>query len=129
MTFKSLSPNEELQELLDITVGHLRQQNKKALDKTLRCVFHTKEGLKCAIGAHIPDDMYNPRMEFCNIYELVEDSPILETLLAFKTKENMHFMMKLQRIHDRYSVDEWETQFNIFASEYNLKLRPKEMDE
>lgn len=57
------------QDIFDRALAHLRTQRQPALnhyqdhDESPRCLYRTPEGLKCAIGALIPDENYNPDLE------------------------------------------------------------------
>lgn len=97
----------------DDTIKMLRVQGKQAKKKTqLSCSYRLKEGgrvLKCAIGMHIPDDMYDPRMETKSAHTLCTNYPQFLDYLVEKYKEGgdkaykndvKWFLNELQSIHD-----------------------------
>lgn len=55
------------QEIFDTVTRHLAKQGRRAVVKTeygdLRCVYRAPDGSKCAAGALLPDDSYDPEME------------------------------------------------------------------
>lgn len=51
------------QEFFDSTVTHLRRQGKPAVTKYGKCKYRAAGGLKCAIGFHIPNELYSRTME------------------------------------------------------------------
>lgn len=50
------------QEIYDTVCAHLAQQKRRAFENG-SCRYRTSDGLKCAIGCLIPDDLYDPRMD------------------------------------------------------------------
>lgn len=51
------------QEAFDSTVRHLKAQGCAATNDAGTCVYRSPTGLKCAMGFHIPDELYNPEFE------------------------------------------------------------------
>jgi hypothetical protein len=51
------------QEILDTVVKHMMTQRRQATREGGACVYRTAQGLKCNVGALIPDDEYDPQMD------------------------------------------------------------------
>jgi len=82
------------QEAFEIATKHMFAQGKRAAAADT-CLYRTDTGLKCAIGALIPDDQYDESFESTNVEDLVtiKDIPALSGL-------DVEFLKLLQRIHD-----------------------------
>lgn len=90
-----------LQAFYDKTIAHLVQQGKQAtvlsaLDGRPICVYRTKDCAMCAIGVHIPEDVYTPKMENRGVISLLMDFPELRAYIP-----NEDLAVELQRLHDR----------------------------
>lgn len=90
------------QELFDIVARHLMKQGKRAgsyvprsdgMDKFV-CMYRSADDYKCAAGAILPDEKYNPLLEGESVRG-VHCRPIFRTLV-----ENVEFLAELQLIHD-----------------------------
>lgn len=110
--------NKQLQKTFDKVAAHLLTQNQKAITVDGRCKYRTDDGLKCAVGCLIPDDVYGP---------LLEDKSILYLLTAYPELKDIPeingfamFLTELQHIHDNYRVEEWYSQLKSLAEEYEL---------
>ena len=107
------------QQAFDIMVQHLRQQGRPSRDEVDGCQYRGPDGLKCAVGALIPDELYNERMESKNIYSLIKDGkfPALTELFA---GINIHVLSDLQDTHDFNEPARWEQLFKECAEEFGL---------
>ena len=47
----------------DAVVAHLYKQGRPAKDELGTCFYRSPEGLSCAVGCRIPDEMYRKSME------------------------------------------------------------------
>ena len=121
------------QETFDMVVNHLRQQNSKSVELdekgTIKtqwdgannnpiCLYRSKDGKKCAAGAAITDEEYNPGMEGKNIGAVISLFN-LERLKAYE-----YLLLDLQRVHDAREVGEWETGFKGVAEKHSLTYIP-----
>lgn len=71
-------------------------------------MYKTPEGKKCAIGLHIPDDLYDPSMENQVVEKLLFNFPSLSVYLSSKYGEiqisDISFIGQVQvTIHDSRS--------------------------
>jgi len=92
------------QEIFDRVAKHLLQQNCVAVT-SFGCAYRGYKNTKCAIGALIPDDIYDPDMEGNDIISLLNKYPSIKNLFEGVDKT---FLDKLQQCHDsivRLNVD------------------------
>lgn len=113
------------QEMFDQAVGGLIKQGRRAHNKYGDCKYRTDDGLKCAFGMLIPDEIYNPKMEGWSVTSWMEDggSTAYDFTKHF-SEQNLDFGEKLQEIHDSriYTWDEMLDTYKKFAIEQDLKL-------
>lgn len=60
------------QEIFDAVCDHLAKQKKRAAREHGGCYYRTPDGLKCAVGCLIPDELYDRRMD--SFYDDDEDN-------------------------------------------------------
>lgn len=121
------------QEAFDIAAKHLLAQGKKSYvkddngfgtaDGIPSCAYRGEDGLKCAIGALIPDDQYSYKMENMSVSILLQQDycpPILKS--KDLTKD---FLQGLQDAHDDAhgdgDVEEFRRNLLLFAELWDLK--------
>jgi hypothetical protein len=110
------------QEAFNLMVDHLRkqQQRSQGLNDTT-CMYRGPDGLKCAVGALIPDELYIEDMEGSAITRILIDYrdryPALSTL--FKDIDPL-FLAEMQDIHDFNPIDQWERRFKGCAEDNDL---------
>jgi hypothetical protein len=89
------------QELFEKTARHLFAQGKRWVGpsahstKTI-CRYRTDDGLSCAVGCHIPDDVYTSAMEGRNAGDLIEN---FRNNVGF-LRPHTNLLTELQSIHD-----------------------------
>lgn len=90
------------QEAFDTMVTHLFTQKVHARDLiTGACVYRADTGLKCAVGALIPDDEYDEdEFEGSPISNIIYNIPSLVHL-------NVDMLTRVQCIHDEYAPSDW----------------------
>lgn len=116
-----------LQEIFDRVVRHARKQGCKSLGMWKpghpgACAYRGDGGTKCFMGALIPDEVYDPRIEGCSvpssrglINRILRDSGV-------DVITHAEPLAHLQKIHDRYAVKDWESAFQFFSQKYDLSL-------
>jgi len=107
-----------LQEVFDKVVQHARTQGKQAITSRGQCRYRTPDGLKCFIGALIPDEVYGPDMERMRVCALMEIDPDISRMFE---GINPYQLDQLQRIHDEQSPDRWEGYLQSYAIRWGLK--------
>ncbi len=107
------------QEVFDTVVNHLRQQGQQCVsdDDEIGCAYRGPNGMKCAVGALIPDELYDEAFEGKNVYQdeiglVLRDLGIERGLAA-----------ELQNIHDR-DQSRWEERWEALADERGLRYTP-----
>jgi hypothetical protein len=90
----------EPQEILDTVARHLFRQGRRAVepvDSFASCRYRTPSGDKCAVGALIPDEMYDPTFENVRVSVLIRHRGCdLPDWFA----ENAVLLAELQGVHD-----------------------------
>lgn len=127
------------QEYFDIVATHLLTQKKKSLvEGDSNCAYRGANGLKCAIGALIPDNSYSESMEKKDIRTLVLYGverlnnflsvghkecglKILNLFKIQKVGKNVAFLAQLQQVHDSYYPEAWKRELATIAMSYKLK--------
>ncbi len=94
------------QEIFDTVVTHLFQQGRQSSVKGM-CLYRSESGLKCAVGALIPDDAYDPKMDDFDDSEFGDtgissliSSGLLPSDLQKTFEDNITLLRDLQDAHD-----------------------------
>jgi len=108
------------QSAFDTMVNHLLKQGEKsrAYDRST-CLYRNPDGLKCAIGAILPDDLYVSSMENKLAQSLMHDYPTIGQLWE---NLSINLLAKMQYIHDNRAVSEWYDEFKAIADDFNLSM-------
>ena len=97
------------QEIFNLVVEHLFKQGRPAYDGVQGCMYRTHDGLRCAVGVLIPDDLYDKAFESNQSNFVIQK--LLDADLA-DWREHEDLLMRLQSIHDHCSRTEKGT-FNL----------------
>ena len=106
------------QEVFDKVATHLLTQNRKSINEEETgnaCKYRGPNGLKCAAGILIPDDIYNSSMENVIIGAVLRKTPKLAPLMPFTNLLN-----NLQEIHEWEEVQNWKTELQKLAVSHKL---------
>jgi hypothetical protein len=114
------------QEIFDTVATHLFTQGKRAMvrdedsdDSTDFCAYRTADGLKCAVGVLLPDELYVPAMENNSVYSLCRTFHLPSWF-----HENSGLLGRLQEAHDRpaswYSSGSMRGYLGDVAREFSL---------
>lgn len=108
------------QKTFNIAARHLLRQNKKAL-KVIRgertCLYRGPNGLRCPVGALIPNKLYRPDMECQGVYDL-----LIRNTLTLLGHTNLDLCSDLQCIHDEYHPNQWRNKLKHIADKYDLEM-------
>lgn len=113
-----MNKNNETWDAFQKVKNHLLTQNKKSMDESgSLCRYRGVNGLKCAIGCLIPDEVYYSNLEGCSFLNIIKQKEIKPFLnhLNIELMHNGKFFTlgrKLQYIHDRIDVEFWEWELN-----------------
>jgi hypothetical protein len=97
-------------------------------------MYRSPKGLKCAVGACIPDNLYTPLIDSDKLsstsisaifIQYKNDSRLGGIINHLQIKDydeqkTISFWSQLQIMHDEYSVRNWPKQLMIIAEDYNL---------
>jgi len=96
------------QEAFDIAAKHLLTQNKQsARPIDGRCLYRGPNGLMCAVGALIPDELYEARFEVYTADELTTPFAQKREIAKYFKGVDPGLLSHLQNIHDRFKPEEW----------------------
>lgn len=105
------------QEIFDTVVTFLVKQGKRAVE--LGCMYRTEDGLKCAVGCLIPDELYKDEMEKPGVVSLLNSFPELDFL-----KPHVDLLVSLQSAHDNgdnwASIEAFKRRFSNTANSFQL---------
>ena len=107
-----------LQEVFDVVATHLLTQNKKSQDSHGQCLYKGPNGLHCAVGVLIPDELYCSYIEGGGISEAI--SYALSAGIVSPNREYRPYIKllhDLQSIHDEYSHETWATELQRTAAD------------
>ena len=122
---------------------HLRKQGAKCVagpDES--CAYRGTNGMQCAIGALIPDELYDQYLEGMGAECFIDPScldktsstnqrrfPVIEKIRPLFAKNIPEgFLSGLQQIHDYHDVARWERSLTEFADKHGLKVLPLEKE-
>ena len=108
------------QTAFDTVVKNLLKQNERSIQPDSNyCAYRGKNGLKCAIGWLIPDELYEERME--NYIYLFYGGGFPK-LKPFFDQVDILLLRALQDIHDRDEPKNWKEKFLKLAERYDLDI-------
>lgn len=90
------------QEIFDKVAKHLLTQNAQSMG-IMGCAYRGDNGLQCAVGCLIPDELYRPEFEGKTAHFLGRG--LQDTLWGL---ENQGLVEALQHVHDRRPVSAWK---------------------
>ena len=104
------------QEVFDVVATHLMTQKQQCVTESWSCRYRHTNGLKCAIGALIPDELYNFNLEERNVDSIISDDGF-----NFYPDQDTVFLTKLQSVHDTYTKPtKWFTELDRLAQSFGL---------
>ena len=137
--------SDNLQWIFDKVAAHLLIQKEKSEDFSRidqygkpECRYRNADGLKCAVGCLIPDELYTSIIEGAGVHVLwyYKQNPdlliehkqesvkallkILEDQLGELTERNVNLLTRLQGIHDEMKESEWRNELKWVAFDYEL---------
>ena len=84
------------QTAFDRVYQHLVDQGRQAYVRHVGCKYRTENGLKCAIGALIPDELYSPKLEGGTLRDIIRFPEIKELFSGV----DIDLLGQLQITHD-----------------------------
>lgn len=94
-----------LDEIQQEVIKRLKEQGCRGTESDGEgCHYRTSNGMKCAVGVLIPDDLYNPNMEGYQVSTLFAEHTELHSLFAPEIlEEAINLLEHLQALHDYQS--------------------------
>lgn len=129
------------QKLFDLVSEKLIAQGRGSFtivdSNRVSCAYRNTDGLKCAIGHLIPDELYDPKMENGTAFSVLNNFPKLKNYIfsEFKSDAFLHntiqeieFLDDLQLVHDSscsvdtpiWDMTEFKKSLTTFANKYSL---------
>ena len=102
------------QEAMDIVAEHLLRQGCKALGAH-GCFYRIGE-LKCAVGALIPDELYQDRFENMTLANIMRALPQIFGGIS------IWFLGELQHVHDGSAPVRWPLNLRNVCTEHSLHV-------
>jgi hypothetical protein len=107
------------QEFFDKVATHLLTQRKKSLTRISPggngCAYRGDDGLSCAIGCVIPDEVYKNGMEGYDVIMLMDKYP---EVLQYIPDESL--ARALQMVHDEAPVSSWKEKLRKVVKYHGL---------
>jgi len=122
-TTKAVPPLRSAQEEFDAVCEHLVKQGQRAYDEEMgACLYRAPNGLQCAVGCRIPDEVYHPDMEEKGVDNLLT---YFKDVLPPEIKEYQYMFESLQHVHDTSTnwkdIDTLKGKLRYVAGVYDLK--------
>lgn len=95
---------------------HLLTQKKRCANSE-NCLYHSKNGLKCAAGCLIPDEQYD------DIKDKEGKSWIHLVFHKLVSSSHMNLIESLQYIHDDHPPEEWKDSLCRLATKFGLNTK------
>ena len=116
------------QEVFDIVVNHLVTQRRPAYTDLSGCMYRAPDGLRCAVGALIPDNLYDPEFEGSTADSVIQN--LFNEDLA-DWREHKGLLLALQEVHDEcfvisrgtFSIRDLRNRLLDVAKEFSLEYR------
>lgn len=117
------------QEVFDKVAIHLLTQGQKSailskeeggLDS---CLYHSADGLKCAVGCLIPDNLYIEDMEGRLIQDLFVQFPSIMEEIGLDKETHLGLLTSLQNIHDTCHELTWYVGLTQTAPAFDLNTK------
>jgi hypothetical protein len=117
-----------LQEIFDVASIHLLNQGERSIEKEMlhryqeSCAYRGMDGLQCAVGALIPDELYDENMEGQNAQEGIMLPAYGYAYDETPDQSKLDLLDTLQDIHDAYCPSQWHKMLRGVALESNLSF-------
>lgn len=100
---------------------HLLEQGEPAVTESGHYLYHSKDGLKCAVGCLISEDDYERSFERFKEEHLIDHvgAKKLEKILNVKlTSETTDMLNDLQSVHDNVQPKNWKRSLTRIEKRY-----------
>lgn len=113
------------QEVFNKVAEHLLTQAQRSISLDKFCLYRGPNGLMCAVGCLIPDEVYTADIEGEGVEGMLRIlSPHAELLAKHGlTEDNVDLLANLQRLHDKVPVERWSRKLELLALHYDLNYK------
>lgn len=121
----TFTPYTSLQQMFDIAAAHLLQQQKRATGPDeLICVYRAPDGCKCAVGALIPDELYDVGVEGLPAGSVLNKLNARLTPL-WSDPHARDLLRRLQYVHDSRSWEPsaWREKLRLLGDDFILNTQ------
>lgn len=114
------------QELFDKVAKHLLTQKIRSVGlyskgaPVMQCMYRGPNGLKCAVGCIIPDELYDPSFEGKAINSLKISNALIDAGIV--SEGQILLLAELQSLHDVSSPNNWDHQLRVLARAAHLEF-------
>jgi len=116
-----IKPYENDQQVVELVAYHLGFQNEKSIGfndyKIEVCLYRGPDRLKCAIGALIPDEIYNRNFNSKTFSRVLYENIKINKLFINISEE---LLTSLQIIHDTYPIENWKSELEKISVKCEL---------
>jgi len=109
------------QTIFNRAVRHLNKQGSRCLNDNGACAYRGNEGAMCAVGALIPDSLYEETMDESGGKTVTTVMKEYPAVVRYLGADNIDLLRHLQSIHDSVSVERWRMKLLALAAEMGLK--------
>ncbi len=112
------------QEYFNDIATHLLKQMRKSVDSEGDCTYRGSDGVMCAIGCKIPDEVYNKQMEYKEVGAMIFNHPELREHL-WPGEVECHgetLNRRLQDLHDLSKPKSWRRGLELIARDFGLEM-------
>lgn len=106
--------------------NHLLKQNERSVTSVTSgeyCRYRSEEGLSCAVGCLMTDDIYDYSLEggSARDFDVVEAlAPIIGVSPTIHRAKKIDLLHRLQAIHDGDRVDTWADKLSEVKLDFNI---------
>ncbi|MGI9141645.1 MAG: hypothetical protein ACR2IJ_00490 [Fluviibacter sp.] len=118
----------QMQKAYEKIRSHLIEQGRPASDAmTGSCFYRHPDGLMCAVGCMITDDVYRPSLEDCTVDDVGVRLALVKSGWPM-TPEGFEMLHDMQSYHDKWKVGDDDglrfviEQIDRVAEEYKLEV-------
>lgn len=101
---------------------HLLKQHEKSESMVAGCQYRSDNGLRCAVGCLMTDDIYDSSFEGNNVHDrLVRKAltPIVGVNYELRLLK-LDLLERLQEVHDNEPVEHWERGLAAIKHEFDI---------
>lgn len=111
------------QEVFDTVACHLLTQGRRSTSRRGLCRYRGEDGLRCAIGCLIPDELYDSSIEGLGVRLAVGSTSLYTILEEVGVVEHLNLLSALQAVHDDRAAEGWWLELVEVAEWFGLSTQ------